>query len=198
VKGGASYMKNIILAFTDETVTQKLRTILASNGMTPANTATSISQILVISRTIKGPGIVVCQSKLTDGSFRTLSEKISPDYQIVVLAHGKPEIPFGSSNITTLTLPLKKQDLIDTIKLFIPREDKSFASLETVTQKPKEKQPEKKKRTPEEIKMIEDAKALLMNRNNLTEEQAHRFLQKKSMDNGTKLTETAMIVLERW
>jgi len=198
VKGGASYMKNIILAFTDETVTQKLRTILASNGMTPSNTATSISQILVISKTIKGPGIVVCQAKLSDGSFKTLSEKISPDYQIVVLAHGRPEIPFGSNNITTLTLPLKKQDLIDTIKLFIPREDKSFASLEAATQKPKEKQPEKKKRTPEEIKLIEDAKALLMNRNNLTEEQAHRFLQKKSMDNGTKLTETAMIVLERW
>jgi hypothetical protein len=191
-------MKNIILAFTDESVTQKLRTILASSGMTPTNTASSISQILVISKTIKGPGIVVCQAKLSDGSFKTLSDKISPDYQMVVLVHGRPEIPVGNNNITTLTLPLKKQDLIDTIKLFIPREEKSFIVTEPIVPKQKDKQPEKKKRTPEEIKLIEDAKALLMSRNNLTEEQAHRFLQKKSMDNGTKLTDTAMVILERW
>lgn len=191
-------MKNIILAFTDDAVIQKLRTILSSNGMTPSNSAGSISQILLISKTLKGPGIVICQSKFSDGSFKTLSEKISPDYQIVVLAHGRPEISFGNGNITTLTLPLKKQDLIDTVKLFIPREDKTFTSADTSAAKMKEKQTEKKKRPPEEIKLIEDAKALLMSRNNLTEEQAHRFLQKKSMDNGSKLTETAMTVLERW
>jgi response regulator NasT len=37
-----------------------------------------------------------------------------------------------------------------------------------------------------------------MERNGLTEEQAHRFLQKRSMDNGRKLIDTAIAILEGW
>ena len=44
--------------------------------------------------------------------------------------------------------------------------------------------------------MIHEAKLLLMNRNNMTEEEAHRYLQKTSMDNGTSLVETAQMVLQ--
>ena len=43
--------------------------------------------------------------------------------------------------------------------------------------------------------MITQAKYLLMERNGLTEEQAHRFLQKKSMDSGVGLVQTAKLVL---
>lgn len=34
-----------------------------------------------------------------------------------------------------------------------------------------------------------------MDRHSMTEEQAHRFLQKKSMDNGAKLVEIARMIL---
>ena len=34
-----------------------------------------------------------------------------------------------------------------------------------------------------------------MGRNNMTEEEAHRYLQKRSMENGTGLVETAQMVL---
>lgn len=52
------------------------------------------------------------------------------------------------------------------------------------------------RRSPEEMEVIQQAKALLMDRNGMTEEQAHRFLQKSSMDNGTKLLQTAQTVLD--
>ena len=44
-------------------------------------------------------------------------------------------------------------------------------------------------------KLIEDAKALLIARNHMTEEEAHRYLQKSSMDSGTNLVETAQMLL---
>jgi response regulator NasT len=50
-------------------------------------------------------------------------------------------------------------------------------------------------RTDGERALVEQAKALLMDRYDMTEEQAHRFLQKKSMDNGAKLTDTARMIL---
>ncbi|BDF15193.1 ANTAR domain protein [[Clostridium] scindens ATCC 35704] len=43
--------------------------------------------------------------------------------------------------------------------------------------------------------MIRQAKELLMARNNMSEEEAHRYLQKSSMDSGTNMVETAQMVL---
>ena len=47
----------------------------------------------------------------------------------------------------------------------------------------------------EEKKILWEAKAVLMERNHMTEEEAHRYIQKCSMDSGTSLTETAQMVL---
>ena len=42
---------------------------------------------------------------------------------------------------------------------------------------------------------MDRAKAILLERNQMTEEEAHRYLQKTSMDNGTSFTETAQMIL---
>ena len=46
-----------------------------------------------------------------------------------------------------------------------------------------------------EQKSIDDAKALLMERNHLSEEEAHKYIQKLSMDSGNNLVETAEMIL---
>ena len=53
----------------------------------------------------------------------------------------------------------------------------------------------KKVRSEEEKETIQKAKILLMERNNLTEEEAHRYIQKTSMDSGTNMVETAQMLL---
>ena len=50
-------------------------------------------------------------------------------------------------------------------------------------------------RRPEEEMLIREAKKLLMERNRMTEEEAHRYLQKCSMESGVNLVETAQMVL---
>ena len=52
-----------------------------------------------------------------------------------------------------------------------------------------------KRRSEREENYIKNAKALLMERNHLTEEEAHRYIQKSSMDNGTNMVETAQMIL---
>jgi len=49
-------------------------------------------------------------------------------------------------------------------------------------------------RSEEEKKLIEEAKSLLMERNGMTEEEAHHYLQKTSMDSGTNMVETAQML----
>ena len=43
--------------------------------------------------------------------------------------------------------------------------------------------------------LIEKAKLMLMNNFNITEDAAHRFIQKNSMNKGLKMAETAEIIL---
>ena len=50
-------------------------------------------------------------------------------------------------------------------------------------------------RTAGQEAVIKEAKELLMARNHMTEEEAHRYLQRCSMDSGTNVVETAQMVL---
>lgn len=50
-------------------------------------------------------------------------------------------------------------------------------------------------RNEEEASTIQSAKHLLMERNHMTEEEAHRYLQKHSMDYSVSMVETAQMLL---
>ena len=52
-----------------------------------------------------------------------------------------------------------------------------------------------KVRSEEDQKVIQKAKGLLMERNGFSEEEAHRYIQKRSMDNGTELVEVSQMIL---
>lgn len=52
------------------------------------------------------------------------------------------------------------------------------------------------RRTREEQALVARAKRVLMENSGLTEQQAHRLLQKRSMDHGSRLADTARKVLE--
>jgi response regulator NasT len=54
------------------------------------------------------------------------------------------------------------------------------------------------KRSEEEKHLIDMAKKGLMERHHISEEEAHRLLQKRSMDNGTRMAQSARLLLEEW
>lgn len=78
------------------------------------------------------------------------------------------------------TLSLNRQLLINSVETFVGII---------------ERRKHRAKRTPEEEKIIRDAKAYLMEIHRMSEEQAHRFIQKRSMDTGAKFIDTARMIL---
>jgi response regulator NasT len=50
-------------------------------------------------------------------------------------------------------------------------------------------------RSEEDSQILSRAKRVLMNRNSLSEDEAHRYIQKRSMENGTGLVETAEMII---
>ena len=66
----------------------------------------------------------------------------------------------------------------------------------TITRRRKKLRQRPKVRSKEDQEMLSSAKAVLMgNEMEFSEEEAHRYIQKRSMDNGTGLVETAQMIL---
>ena len=67
--------------------------------------------------------------------------------------------------------------------------------IQTIERRKRKQRLKPRERNPEEVALIKQAKEILMNRNHMTEEEAHRYIQKCSMDSGTNMVETAQMVL---
>jgi response regulator NasT len=59
----------------------------------------------------------------------------------------------------------------------------------------KKRRNQPKVRSEEDSQILSRAKRVLMNRNSLSEDEAHRYIQKRSMENGTGLVETAEMII---
>ena len=88
-------------------------------------------------------------------------------------------------NMIGLGMPLKVHELISTVGMM----------SQNLVRRKKKLREKPRQRNEEEAATIAKAKELLMGRNNMTEEEAHRYLQKHSMDNSTSMVETAQMVL---
>ena len=125
--------------------------------------------------------IVVCTRRLRDMGYEELYNYLPSNISMLLLTKNI-ETDLFSSNIIVLQMPFKPADLINSIRMQLPvgysRRPKRPAS-----------------RSDGDKFTIDEAKRLLMDRNNMTEPEAYRYLQKNSMDMGRTLTETAHMVL---
>ena len=84
-----------------------------------------------------------------------------------------------------LQMPLATVDLFSTLGMMLGRRERQKRKLKS---RPKQ-------RSAADKALIEEAKALLCERNHMSEDEAHRYLQKCSMESGTGLVESAQMVL---
>jgi len=130
-------------------------------------------------------GIVICGYKYSDMHYLELYNYLPRSFQMLLLASKARLEECVSSDIICLGVPMKTRDLLDTLEMM---------TLQYRRKKKKDKD-SSKTRTKEDKETILKAKILLMERNNLTEDEAHRYIQKTSMDSGTNMVETAEMIL---
>ena len=191
-------MKNLIIALGDHAAAQKIRTILSSSGIPVAGVCTTAAQVILLARRLQGSGLVICQNRYSDHTADFIAEQLLPDYEFLMLTHGDIRTAYAGKGMYALQLPLMRTDLIDSVRMLLSAGTKHESVPTPENRSPESGAKDKRVRPPEEMKLIEEAKSVLMARNHLSEEQAHRFLQKKSMDSGCRLTDTARAIIERW
>ena len=177
-------MANIVVAFPKQETARNIKKILMQSGFHVDAVCSTGAQVLQSANELGG-GIIVCGYRFVDMMYTELHEYLPPEFEILLVASpsncGEREL----ENIVCLSTPLKVNELIQTLEMM----------EYTISRRKKKQKAKPKERTAEEQALIHEAKLLLMERNNLTEEEAHRYMQKRSMDNGTGLTETAQMIL---
>lgn len=177
-------MVNIIVALPKIEDARGIRSILNKNGFNVTAVCTTGAQVL---SQIDGwhDGIVICAYKFTDMMYSGLHECLPDGFDMLMMASSHVMSNCLDNNIVCLAMPFKVHDLVDTVSMM----------SQAILRRRKKARQQPKVRNEKEMEFIKEAKALLVERNNMTEEEAHRYIQKCSMDSGTNMVETAQMVL---
>ena len=175
---------NIIVVFPKIEHAKSVRGILQKSGYTVDAVCTSGAQALRAAGDLDS-GIIICTCRLPDLVYRELYEYLTPRYDMLLIGSAKQIEERETSDIVGLCTPLKVHELLQTVAM--------MAEISARKKKQKKKKPGP--RCASEKRTIDQAKLLLMERNHLSEEEAHRYLQKRSMENGTGLVETAQMIV---
>lgn len=177
-------MTNIIVAFARIDEAKSIKNILVKNGMSVTAVCTSGAQAISFADELND-GIIVSGYRLADMVCMELHRNLPMGFEIVVMASQKILSEVSGEGIIGLAMPLKVHELVSTVGMM----------SQNMVKRRKKLREKPRVRSDEESAAISKAKALLMERNNMTEDEAHRYLQKRSMDNATSLVETAQMVL---
>ena len=179
-------MVNIIVAFPKDSNAKSIRNSLIRNGINVTAVCTTGGQ--VIQRVGDSPDtIIISAFRFRDMLFRELKEYLSPDTEMILLISRQMEEELWGEDIDYLTMPVQMQELLMKI------EEAEYRIAERRQQRKRIKI-----RSKRQLEDIAFAKELLQIHNGLTEAEAHRYLQKRSMDSGLNLAETAKMVIESY
>ncbi len=178
-------MQDIIVVFGSPEDSKRIKGIFMRSGLRVSFACTSGARALAAMEEMSG-GVVVCGYKLRDMGYSELAADLPPYFSMLLLASQskveEEEIPV---NVQLLTMPIKAQELVRSLEQI----------LNDLWLRKKRERSRKKVHSEAELRTIAGAKDLLMNKNGMTEPEAHKYLQKCAMDSGTNIVETAEMIM---
>lgn len=173
-------VEKIVVAFENEATCRRMSEMIESSGVADCICVHSGGEVRRIVNQ-SHYNVVVCGYKLADGSGEELFEDLPPTCSMLMVAT-QPQLDIVSEDIFRLPAPISRTSLVTSVQMLFQMNRRLNKFV-------------KPQRSEEEKKLVEEAKRLLMDRNGMTEEQAHRFMQKRSMDGGLKMVQTAQMIL---
>lgn len=177
-------MTNIIIALPKQEAARGIKNILVRHGFQVAGVCTTGAQAISQADGLGG-GIIICSFKLADMVYSELQECMPCGFEMLLIASGHLLSECAGNGVVCLSMPLEVNDLIGTVGML----------CEKIELRRRKARLKPRPRSAQEEADIRAAKELLMARNHMTEEEAHRYLQKCSMDSGTNIVETARMAL---
>lgn len=176
-------MAGIIVVFPKQEDSRAIRNLLVRNGFNAVASCTSGAQAISRADDL-GEGIIITGYRLPDMPYTDIMDSVAGRFEMLLIA-SQERIAQENIQIATLTMPIKVRDLLNTVDMM----------EHNILSKRYKKKSRSHQRDKEEQAIIDEAKAVLMNKNHISEGEAHRYIQKASMDSGNNMVETAKMIL---
>lgn len=170
-------MKSIIIAYPARETAFRLKALLENEGLYVSHICGTGASVLNFASDMK-EGVVVCAGVLKDMSAQTLAERLPANFDVVALTRGGKTDYLG--NLICFPVPLDREEFAHTVTVLV-------ASKSSFTN-----------RSIDDRDIISTCKTILMNENNMTETQAHKYLQNESMKKGKRMIELAKEIIANY
>ena len=130
-------------------------------------------------------GIIICGYRFSDMMYSEIYEYMPKEFQMLLIASAAGIMEKNVDNLMSLSMPLKVHELLQTVEMMDY----------TITRRRKKLRQRPKVRSKEDQEMLSSAKSVLMERMDSQRRKHTGYIQKRSMDNGTGLVETAQMIL---
>lgn len=174
-------MVRTIIAFDNEASGKTIAATLERNGISVRCRCTTGHEVIRAAKKMGG-GVVVCGYKLPDMTAEQISEFLAGLASFLVVSKPTNLSLIEDEDIFKLPTPVRSGELIGAVNMLIQLDQRR--SVHFIS-----------KRTKDEEELIHRAKLLIMEKNQMTEDQAHRYIQRKSMETSSKMADTANLIL---
>ncbi len=176
---GVNGLRSIIVATANQKLSSSLEKILLRASFSVETFLKSGSEVKAIQNYFDD-AVLIC-GPLKDIPAIYLAKELPDSWDMILLLSSNQPFPYYVSNITPVTLPVNRMDFIETVNSVVHAAAQSFASKTTA----------KQSRTAQDTQIIESAKRLIMKKRGLSEGDAHKLLQRYSMNLGISMVESA-------
>lgn len=168
---------NIIIAFSSNNKCNVISNILKKNGI-DFNCICKTANILRKWCSFYENGIVICSANFLDEPIYNIIEDFYKDFIFILIGSNDKLNLYSDEKVYKLCTPIKQEDIIISLDL-------AYYKISENLQNKKDK-------------ILKEAKNLLMLNYNICEAQAHKYIQKKSMDTGKKTIDIAKIIINKY
>ena len=168
---------DVFIAFSSKKTVEMLVKIVHSGGFNIAGATLSAAE-LKQKISYYGSGIIICGCRFGDEDINSLLEDIPESFNIMLIGKAEQLAYCYSKNAVKLAVPINSGDLLTYLDMLRP-----------------EIPARRSKRSPAEQTIIDKAKRRLIEHYNMTEPQAHRYIEKAAMDTGKSIVEIAKKII---
>lgn len=172
----------IIIAMSKLEDGQKLAGLLNKHGYS-TDLVCNLAADVLCEASRRDDGIVICCGRLKDMSFIEMKDCLPSAFEMIILTKNVDSDQLPEDTIK-ISMPLQVRNLISTIETVFSKYDRAKHHSSSYGG-----------RTGSEKDDIAKAKEILMDRNGMTEPEAHRYLQKNSMDSSRTMAEVAAMII---
>ena len=160
---------NVFIAFSKKETALAIAKMVISSGYRVASVSTNIVDTIHNVSYYKD-GVIICDCGKNGAYLKEAIYDLSDSFSVVVIGNREQLAGYSGDRIFKLAVPLKKNDLMCSLDMLSTVESSYMPTINS--------------KNDDERKMIDRAKRVLIDVYSMTESQAHRYMQKKSMDTG--------------